>query len=202
MVKRTNREGKTIKLDADVFFGRKGEMVTHYTYPTEVFILNNKEGELSVYSPEKNSVFQSVNYQAGSQSTTFYYFLMNQASDMGLKRMGFKLADTRVEGKLLVNIWETPTKIEGLHDIELVREGGKPIFMGYRDSKKNYIKKVYYYKYEFMRGFNFPMAITEIDYIEKDSLVSKTTFDSFQFDMASDLDMLRFEVPADAVLEK
>lgn len=202
MEKRSNRAGKTTKLNAEIFFGRKGDMVTHFTNPAEVFIINNKEGELSVYNPETNSVYQSVNYQAGSESTTFYYFLMNQSADMGLNRIGFKLADTKVDGKLLINYWEPPKKVDGLADIELVREGGKPIFMGYRDRKKNYIKKVYYYNYESFRGINFPMSITEIDYVEKDSIVSKTTFDSFQFDMASDLEMLRFEIPKDATLEK
>ncbi|MEQ9402830.1 MAG: hypothetical protein RIM99_04525 [Cyclobacteriaceae bacterium] len=202
MEKRANRDGKTTKLNADIYFGRKGEMVTHFTSPAEVYILNNKKGELSVYNPEINSVYQSVNYQAGSESTTFYYFLMNQSADMGLNRIGFKLSDSKVDGKLLINIWEPPQEIPGLADIELVRDSGKPIFMGYRDKKGKYVKKVFYYNYEFFRGINFPMAITEIDYVEQDSIVSKTTFNSFQFDMASDQEMLQFQIPKDAVPEK
>lgn len=202
MEKRANRDGKTTKLNAKVYFGRQGDMVTNFTHPVEVMIVNNKEGELSVYNPETNSVYQSVNYQTGSESTTFYYFLMNQTQDMGLKRIGFELADSKVDGKQLISYWEPPQAIEGLADIELVRSDRKPIFMGYRDKKGNYIKKVFYYDYQFQRGFNFPMSITEIDYLEKDSIVSKTTFKSFNFDLAEDLDMLRFEIPADATLEK
>ncbi len=202
MQKRTNKDGKMVRTNANVYFGRKGDMVTHFTHPAEIFLLNNREGELKVYNPEKNSVYQSINYASGSQSTTFYYFLMNQYHDMGLSRMGFKLADTKVDGKLLVNVWEPPKKVDGLDDIELVRNNNLPIFMGYRTEKGEYLKKIFYYNYESIRGINFPMSITEIDYVKKDSIVTKTTFESFQFDLASDLEMLRYEVPRDATLEK
>ncbi|MEQ9008160.1 MAG: hypothetical protein RLP12_09770 [Ekhidna sp.] len=203
MEKRTNKDGKTIKMTADIYFSSNGNMVSHFLTPAEVYIINNEEGELKIYNPVANQVFESTNYQSGSQSTTFYYFLKNQYADMGLKRVGFELSDIKVENDLLINYWTPPKKVDGFNDIELVRKARKPIFMGYRDRKGNYLKKVFYYDYEHIGyGIDFPTTITEIDYVEGDSIVSKTTFNSFRFDDESDFEMLNFEIPKDAKLVK
>jgi len=199
--KRSNKEGKTIQMNADIYFSKQGEMVSHFISPAEAFIINNEEGEMKIYNPERNEVFESVNYQSGSQNTTFYYFLKSQAQNMGLKQAGFELADTKIDGDLLISYWEPPKKLDGLSDIELVVKAQKPIFMGYRDKKDRYIKKVFYYDYEnLVFGVDFPMSITEIDYLDKDSIVSKTTFKDFRFNDESDRAMLDFKIPADAKL--
>lgn len=203
MVKRSNRDGKTVKMEADIYFARKGDMLLHFVSPSEAYILNNEDGELRIYNPVTNEVFESVNYQSGSQNATFYYFLKNQSSDMGLKRVGFELVDTKVDGSMLISYWEPPKEVDGLKDIELVQKDRKTIFMGYRDRKNNYIKKVFYYNYESpVFGIDFPMSITEIDYIEKDSMVSKTNFSGFRFDDAADQEMLNYQIPNDAKLIK
>ncbi|MEP0984788.1 hypothetical protein [Ekhidna sp.] len=203
MEKRTNKDGKTIKMNADIYFSSDGSMVSHFVSPAEVYIINNEEGELKIYNPLNNQVFESTNYQSGSQSTTFYYFLKNQYADMGLKRVGFELSDIKVDGDLLINYWTPPEEVGAFSDIELVRKARKPIFMGYRDRKGKYLKKVYYYNYENIGyGIEFPMSITEIDYTEQDSIVSKTTFQGFRFDDQSDFEMLNFEIPKDAKLIK
>ncbi|WP_425392848.1 LolA family protein [Ekhidna sp.] len=203
MEKRTNKDGKTMKMTADIYFSSAGNMVSHFLSPAEVYIINNEEGELKIYNPEANQVFQSTNYQAGSQNTNFYYFLKNQTADMGLKRVGFELDGIKTEGNMLINYWKPPEKVDGFDHIELVREFRRPIFMGYRDRKGNYMKKVYYYNYENIGyGIEFPMAITEIDYFEGDSIVSKTTFQNFRFDDESDFEMLNFKIPEDAELVK
>lgn len=201
MEKRTNKEGKTIKMNADIYFSSDGNMVSHFVSPAEVYIINNEEGELKIYNPEANQVFESTNYQSGSQSTTFYYFLKNQYADMGLKRVGFELGDIKAEGDLLINYWTPPEEVNGFSDIELVRKARKPIFMGYRNRKGAYIKKVFYYNYQNIGfGMEFPTSITEIDYLDKDSIVSKTTFKGFRFDDDADYEMLNFQVPKDAKL--
>ena len=202
MEKRVNKAGVTTKFSADVYFDRGGDMVTRFSFPTEIYVLNNKEGELSIYNAELNSVHQSVNYQAGSENTTFYYFLTNRTVDMGLGKIGFKLVGSKIDGNLLVNYWEPPQEINGLADVELVRDANKPIFIGYRNEKEEYVKKVFYYDYAHMKGLNFPQSITEIDYVEGDSIVSKTTFKDFRFDNPTDEPVLRFKIPEDATLEE
>lgn len=203
MEKRSNQDGKTIKLEADIYFAKKGDMVLHFVSPSEAYILNNQDGELKIYNPETNEVFESVNYQSGSQSATFYYFLKNQSSDMGLKQIGFELTDTKVDGDLLISYWEPPKDIEGLNDIELVQKSRQTIFMGYRDRKGKYLKKVFYYDYQrLVFGVDFPMSITEIDFVEKDSIVSKTKFSAFRFDDSADREMLDYQIPENAKLIK
>ena len=201
--KRSNKDGKTVQMNADIYFARNGSMVSHFISPAEAIVINNEDGEMKIYNPERNEVYESVNYQGGSQSTTFYYFLKNQSHDMGLKQAGFDLAETKVDGDLLISFWEPSKKVDGLKDIELVRKARNPIFMGYRDKKGNYFKKVYYYDYETIAfGIDFPKSITEIDYVEKDSIVSKTSFQSFRFDDNVDKEMLDYTIPENAKLVK
>lgn len=201
--KRSNKDGKTVQMNANIYFSREGDMVSHFISPSEAYVINNEDGELKIYNPQRNEVFESVNYQAGSQGATFYYFLKNQSSDMGLKKIGFDLVNSKVEGDLLISYWEPPKKIDGLSDIELVQKSRRPVFMGYRDKKERYIKKVFYYDFETLRfGVDFPMSITEIDFVDKDSIVSKTTFSGFRFDDETDMEMLNYEIPSDAKLIK
>ena len=61
---------------------------------------------------------------------------------------------------------------------------------------------MYFYQFTELRGIVFPEAITEIDYIEEDSIITKTTFHDFDFDNKSDLELVNFEIPENAILLK
>lgn len=203
MIKRTNQNGKTSKNVAKVYFNADGKMLTHFISPMEVMILNNKDGELQLYNPAENTVFQQLNHMLGTENTNIYYFLKQETDDMGLARIGFTLATSRLDDNLLVSIWKSPKQMQQqIFDVELVHQGKKPVFLGYRDAKGKYLKKVYYYQYEQVSGVDFPMSITEIDFLKKDSIVSKTVFESFEINRPADQEWVNFTVPTHATLVK
>lgn len=203
MTTRSAKDGKTVKIDARVSCKSTGDMVTHFLKPTNVYVLNNKLGELQIYNVEANEVVRSLDNRLGSQNSTFYYFLQGNTSDLGLEDSGFLLKDSRVEGMLLITEYATPDQNQGdLSYVELVSNGEYPVFMGYVSKEGKYIKKIYYYDYDFVAGANFPMTITEIDFMKGDSSVSKTTFANFRFDHPEDKTLADFQVPSNATLLK
>jgi len=203
MIKRTNQNGKTSKNVAKVYFNADGKMLTHFISPMEVMILNNKDGELQLYNPNENTVFQQLNHMLGTENTNVYYFLNQETDDMGLAKIGFSLASSKLDNNLLISIWKAPKQMQQqIHDVELVHQLKKPVFMGYRDTKGKYLKKVYFYQYEQVSGVDFPMSITEIDFVKKDSIVSKTVFESFKINQAEDQEWVNFMVPTNATLIK
>lgn len=202
MVKRVNAQGKTTRMDALIFFKKNGDMVTYLDKPTELFILNNSEGELQIYNPDQNSVYKSVNANYGSQNNPFYYFL-GEVPNMGLEQVGYKLTDTKVDDGFLVSTWAAPPSLGSeIKSIELVSDGDKAVFMGFKDKEDAYFKKMYFYQFTKLRGLTFPEAITEIDYIEEDSIITKTTFHDFNFDNVGDKEILNFQIPENATLLK
>jgi hypothetical protein len=197
-----NQGGKTSSTRSKVYFGDNSNMLIHHISPINLFVLNNRDGELKIYNPEKNSVFQQMNYMINSENNQFYYFLRRKTDDMGLIDNGFTLINTELENGLLISEFDTPQDVKQNFDrVELVHEGKTPIFIGYKDKKGKYRKKVYFYEYEQIgESIQFPMSITEINYIDKDSIIVKSEFSNFQFDKSEDLQMVRFEVPESAIL--
>jgi len=202
MTQRVNAKGKTTRMDSRVFFRANGEMVTQISTPTELFIFNNKEGELKIYNPEQNSVFKSVNYNYGSQNNTFYYFL-GEVADMGLSQVGYQVTDTRVEDGVMITTWSPPKNLEAdISAVEVVNDGEKNIYMAFMDREGEFFKKIYFYDFEILKGISFPKSITEIGYVEDDSVITKTTFDYFEYDNPSDLGILEMKIPDNATLIK
>lgn len=202
MIKRVNVQGKTTRVDALIYFRKNGDMITYLDRPTEIFILNNREGQLQVYNPKENSVYKSVNANYGSQNNPFYFFL-GEIPNMGLDQVGYELADTQVDDGYLVSQWNAPKSLRSeIKAVELVSDGDKTVFMGFKDQEDEYFKKMYFYQFIELRGLIFPEAITEIDYIEEDSIITKTTFHDFDFDNLGDKEILNFEIPENATLLK
>lgn len=203
MVQRINANGKTTQMDSRVHFHTNGDMVTYLTVPTEMFVMNNKKGELEIYNPEQNSVYKSVNYNNSSQNNTFYYFL-GEVPNMGLDQVGYTLQETRVDGNMIVEEWIPPVNMKGVDIayVELVSDGDQTVFMGFVDDEDEYFKKLYFYDFRDLKGITFPGAITEIGYVEGDSVITKTTFHDFAYDNIRDKEILDFEVPKNATLVK
>lgn len=201
MVKRTVANGKVTRVESNVYYKSTGEMVTHFDSPLEMYVLNNELGDVRLYNPESNTVIKTLDNRVGSQNTTFYYFLVGKTDDLGLESAGFTLMDSKIEDMMLITLWDAPAEVKNHMDrVELVNNGDVPVFMGYLDKKGNYIKKIYYYKFENVGNYQFPMAITEIDFIKQDSLITKSSFGSFVFNNDKDLSMLNFKIPENARL--
>jgi outer membrane lipoprotein-sorting protein len=205
MTQRRNVDGKTSRSNAKFFFSNDGRLVAHYYSPLEFYMINNREGEMSLYNPENNTVFQVMNHLLSSQNNPIYYFLSNKTDDMGLRSMDFKLTNSRLEDGLLISNYKAPKvqQQDGYTDVELVHQGKTPVFIGYMDEEGEYVKKVFYYDYQEVGDFRIPTSITEIEFTpEGDSAIAKTNFANFKFDEPADLEFMNFEVPASAELIK
>lgn len=203
MLKRSSKNGAITKIDAKVFYKSSGEMVTYFSDPTEMYILNNSLGDLQIYNAKENKVFRTLDNRLGSQNNTFYYFLLGNSDDMGLEASGFKLKSSRVEEMLLISDWEPPNESnKELEKVEVVSNGNYPVFMGYMSKDGTYIKKIFYYDYETIKNTYFPKSITEIDFLEGDSVITKTSFSNFRFDNDEDSKKANFKVPETAILTK
>ena len=51
-----------------------------------------------------------------------------------------------------------------------------------------------------VRGVDFPMSITEIDFQKNDSTITKTTFSGFRFNVPEDQGFADFKTPNTATL--
>lgn len=205
MVRRVNTQGQTIRSTATVYFNAGGDMVTKYAPPLELYIFNNTEGEIKLYNQKDNTVIQSVNYTAGTTNTNFYYFLQGETEDMGLRKLGFALNNTKFEEGLLITEWNAPMDMSaGFASVELVHQNDLPVFLGHKDQKGNFVKKAYYYDYIQLEGYiMFPNAITEIEYVgKKDSVITKSNFENFRFNDRVDKNYFDFVIPEDATVLK
>lgn len=205
MERRVNAKGQTIRSTATIYFNSEGDMVTKYTPPLEMYIFNNTEGEIKLYNQTENTVIQSVNYTAGTTNTNFYYFLQGETEDMGLRKLGFALTNTRYEEGLLITEWSAPMDMSaGFASVELVHQNDLPVFLGHKDQKGNFVKKAFYYDYTQLDGYiMFPNAITEIEYLgKKDSVITKSNFESFRFNDDVDTQYFDFMIPEDATVLK
>ena len=202
MIQRTNQDGKTTEVRSLVCFDKSSEMTIRQLFPLDLYIRNNVDGELVMYNPSTNEVYQMMNFMMSSQQNQFYFFLRGKTDDMGLVEMGFQLKGSRLEDKLLISTYDAPAEVKKYFDkIEMVHEGRRPIFIGYIDKKGKYLKKVFYYDYNQNLDFMFPGSITEINYLEKkDSIISKTSFTDFRINDSEHLSMVTFTIPEDAKL--
>src|ERR1035437_7301533 len=99
-------KGKLIITEAEVFYKSLGGLiVTHFTKPFENITISNSRGEMKMYDPKENTIVQIQNPNFSSQNSIFYAFFNNLTQDMGLKKMGYNLSKTNVEGNYLVTTW-------------------------------------------------------------------------------------------------
>ncbi len=200
MVKRSTTHGMVSRIDARVFYKPSGKMVTHFISPIDMYVLNNSLGNVEIFNTKENTVVKSLDNRMGSRNTTFYYFLFGSSEDLGLSEAGFSLRESRIEDMMLVTEYTPPAAMGGLEKVELVSNGDHPVFMGYLDKDGKYLKKTYYYDYQMVRGVDFPMSITEIDFQKNDSTITKTTFSDFRFNVPEDQEFADFKTPNTATL--
>ena len=67
MVQRSNQNGTTTEVRSLVYFDRESQMTIRQLFPMDWFIRNNSDGELLMYNPNTNEVFQMMNFMMSSQ---------------------------------------------------------------------------------------------------------------------------------------
>lgn len=203
MNKRVNQDGVTSTINARIYYSTEGNMVTKYSSPKELLVFNNNKGEVTMYDVAENTVLQSINFTFSTENSNFFFFLNNKKKDMGLEKMGFLLKDSEIEGDVLVSTWRAPMEMsKHFSDVKLVQRTDVPIYMDYSDASGKVIKKIYFSDYQKIAGKDFPASVTEINYLKKDSIVSKTIFSDFQENTSTGFELFNFEIPKNAKLIK
>jgi hypothetical protein len=175
-------------------------MVSHYSDPREMLIINNKNGDISIYDFKDNSITQKQNFLFSTDQNQLFYFLENNKSDLGLTKMGFVLRETKFEDGLKITVWIPPFSLaREISRVELAHEKNSPIFLGYFNMKGKAIKKAYFYNYTQVASVYFPTALTQITFEnEKDSIVSKVSYSDFKLDREVSDEYLNFKIPENA----
>ncbi len=198
---RSATAGKAARVKATIYYSAGGMMVSYFTEPIELVIINNKKGELTIYNPLENTVTRQQNYLLGTETNQLYFFLENKKNDLGLSAMGYTTKNTRFEEGLKITNWMPPMNIaKDISNVELVHEKGNPIFMAYFGADGKPLKKMYFYKYTQVSDYiNIPSAITQIDFkTPTDSIVTKTIYSAFRLNESVEEQKQNFTVPSNA----
>lgn len=204
MVSRQVQAGKSVTIKGEVFYQRNGNMVTHFSFPRQYFIIANKLGELKIYDPTRNTVMLYRNFLFSTQSSHFYYFFSGKSADMGLNDIGYIQEKIYAEKNLIVSIWKLKIadKKALIQKVRLVFQEQRPVYMHYEDINNKVIRKVFYSNYTQLENNSFPETTTEIIYGEGDSTVSKTNFFDFKFNHEASNKYFNFQIPHNAKIEK
>ena len=203
LISRQVQNGQSVTIKGEIFYQRNGNLTTHFTYPKEYILLANSLGETKVYDPLKNTVLQYQNFLFSTQTSQFYYFFSGKTYDMGLTNIGYVQEKTYYDNNLLVTEWKlkkSDTKAL-IQKIKLVFDNQKPVYMDYRNLSDKIIRKVYYYNYTHLQEYDFPSVTTEIIYNDKDSTVTKTSYDNFKVNEQTNSPYFNYSIPPNAKSE-
>lgn len=196
--------GKIVKIEADQFYSLNDRrLISVYTYPENFIAFTNENGEIKVYYPNDNKVLVMQNNFYSSLSDVLYFFLTQNANDIGLSSSGYTLIKNEKKDGLLVTKWTDSNQNSTYPEAELVYEDYKPIYLAYKNGKGSIINKTYYGNYQLIKGKYIPCKITEISYTSTgDSIVSRKEYSDFKFDENVRKDYFNYKIPDDAKLIK
>lgn len=158
-------KGKVIRVEKQVFYSSNGNLVVHFTYPQEYFMVTNRVGETSVYQPKAGEVMQMNDRSMSSETEMLAVFMSPSYADLGLTRLGFVLSKVERDGNDQVSTY-TPTHVDDKaisHAVVVCRDGN-PIYCAFYDQSGNITKKTYYSRYVTLPAMTFPTMVTQIAY--------------------------------------
>lgn len=72
------------KIISTIYYSSDGKMISHYTEPEPMVVMNNRKGDITIYSIRNNTVSRQNNFIFSTETNQLYYFLDNKKSDFGL----------------------------------------------------------------------------------------------------------------------
>jgi len=191
-------KGKVVTVKKSIYYQTSGRLVVHFTVPEEYFVITNSFGEAKVYIPSRNEATVFKDSSFSSKNELLYYFLTNKVDDLGLKGLGFTLASTKADGKIIVKTYLSNKKEhQNAPKIEMAYENNLPIYCAYFNPKGEIIRKIYYSNYAYYAQFVLPTRITDISYHSpNDSIVKREIYSNIQIDGNNSL--FEYEIPASA----
>lgn len=199
------QNGKSITTQAEVYYRIAGGLlVTHITSPMEYLVITNDKGEFKMYDIKANTVSQIQGFDFSSENSFVHDFLKGNTNDMGLRKLGFILKNSKVEDNLVITNWIPPLGANPkITRVEVVHENYSPIFMSFYGKKDKPISKIYYYNYKKTGDLSLPLTITEFQYHPNgDSTVTKKTYSDILVNDQVDDKWLNYKIPANAKIAK
>ncbi len=201
LISKTLYQGKSVSLKSEVYYKSVGAtMVTHFTSPKEKIVITNGNGEYKEYDFKNNTVTLMQGVDLSSKNSLFYSFLSGSISDMGLKSLGYKLLNTKVEQKMVITTWVP----EGENSVktkkaEIVHENYLPIYLAFYDMNDKPMHKSFYSNFQQVGSIKMPFTITEFEYISPtDSIITKRTYSNLKTNAQVNDNYLNYKVPANA----
>jgi len=194
-------KGNLMQVKADIYYQyTEGKIVIHYTYPKEYIFISNTKGEAKIYYPSENKVYIKQNDLFSIENELLFYFFANRTNDLGLKDIGFSLAETKFEDNLMISSWNPPANLaSNIGRVEMVHEEYMPIYTAYYSTKNIVVRKTYYYDYQSYGQFYLPEKITEISYTsEKDSIVSRKIYSDVKMGNDANNSYFNYTIPKNA----
>jgi outer membrane lipoprotein-sorting protein len=201
LISKTLYQGKSVSLKSEVFYKSVGAtMVTHFTSPKEKIVITNGNGEYKEYDFKNNTVTLLQGIDLSSKNSLFYSFLSGSIGDMGLKSLGYKLINTKVEQKMVITTWVP----EGENSVktkkaEIVHENYLPIYLAFYDINDKPMHKSFYSNFQQVGSVKMPFTITEFEYLSPtDSVITKRIYSNLKTNALVDDNYLNYKVPANA----
>jgi hypothetical protein len=194
--------GKSITIKGKVYYkSQGGNLVTRYEYPVERIVMTNANGEYKDYDVKTNTVTLAQGANLSSRGSLFHHFITGKINDMGLGSMGFRLTDTKLEGKRSISTWVPAETDNGVSKIVLVHENYLPIYMGIYEGKSTPSQKIYYSAYQNVGSIKMPFTITEIELFSTgDSIIERKQYSNPVYNEKVADEWLNYRIPADAKL--
>ncbi len=193
-------KGKVLRVEKQVFYSSNGNLVVHFTYPQEYYMVTNRLGETSVYQPKANEVMQMNDQTMSTETELLAVFMSPSYADLGLTRLGFVLGKVEKEGTDQVKTY-TPTHMDdkAIGKVVVVCRDGNPIYCAFYDQVGNITKKTYYSHYVELPVMTFPTMVTQIAYDNKgDSIIKREEYRNIRTkDFTKDA-LFDYRVPANA----
>lgn len=194
-------KGKYLHVEADIYYkSRSGELLMHYLHPENYVLMTNSIGEVKAYYPKENKVMIKHGELFSSENNLFFYFMSNEAYDMGLNHLGFTVTDTKFDDGLMITTWLPPTELlKVVHKIEIVYEDYLPVYSAYFGPDNKIIRKIYYSDYSYFDQFSLPLRVTEIEYTQEgDSIVSRLIYSDVKVNQQTSDQYFNFSIPENA----
>lgn len=197
-------KGKKVVIEADIYYMLdKREILIHYTYPDEYIFMSNELGEAKVYYPKKNEVSLLQNDLFSAETDILYMFFTQNMTEMGLKKLGYNLLESKMDGKFLVTRWSSPSSVNNIAEVELVFDDYLPVYTSYTSTDNKKLNKVYYSNYQDVKGYYVPLRTTEILYLAKgDSIVSRKDYFDIKVGSQVRIDYINYQIPDNAKVIK
>ncbi len=195
------QKGKVLRTTADIYFDQSNGRIISMAHEPENFVsIATPEGKTEIYYPSENRRVSLQNLALSSRNNNLWFFLNNEAYDMGLQGMGFKVDGMRQEDNYTITTWQAPIKVLAEVDkIDLVHENHIPVYIEYRDTKNRTTLKVYYEDFLRVGTWMLPGRVTEVIFSnQKDSVIRRCTYSDFRVGKDADPAGFEYVIPADA----